>query len=234
MAIMKSVEPFAVSPCNSTLRRAAALHLFTERNPHMVNETTSEAPRPRDRLPAVENLLPRDGEGEYMEAFMDSHYPRNLGAAFRWTRGDQFALDLTQEGSIKVLLAYRRNVELSHPGAYALKVAFNAFLDTVDSATSKKERLTFEGILPERAGPPNPLHGDYDVTSGLEFLELLAEVQERYRGHPRVAEVALMTIEGYSGIEIAKMLKTNRPAVSRDLARFRQAAREHFHPGCRE
>jgi DNA-directed RNA polymerase specialized sigma24 family protein len=132
---------------------------------------------------------------------------------------------------MQVLIAYRCGKELFAPGAYARRVVLNAFLDTVSSATAKKELLTFEGVLPERAGPSNPLNGDYDVTGALEFLEFLAEIKERYREHPRLIEVGRLTIEGYSGLEIAKLLKTNRPSVSRDLARFRSAVREHFRRG---
>jgi len=135
-----------------------------------------------------------------------------LGLCYRYTKSIEDAEDILQEGFIKVftrLHQYRQEGEL---GAWIRRIMVNTALSYLNKHNRYKRELRMEDIALHPVTSENPeLHVDTK-----QLVEMVRELPVAYQ-----TVFNLVAIEGYSHVEVAKLLNAKENTIRSQYSRAR-------------
>jgi len=135
-----------------------------------------------------------------------------LGVCYRYTKSIADAEDILQEGFLKVftkLDQYRQEGEL---GAWIRKIMVNTSITYLNKHNRYKRELQVEDIAVHPVSDDNP--EIYVDTK--ELVEMIRELPIAYQ-----TVINLVAIEGYSHVEVAKMLNSKENTIRSQYSRAR-------------
>lgn len=167
---------------------------------------------------------PDDSPSGNLEGIFRQYQAQIFSAAFRVTGSPQDAEDVLQTVFLR-LLRRRDALDLSpSPGAYLHRAAVNAAIDLM-RIRSRSQSIPFDELTVEPTGGqlPDPAQQQQD-----------REIRQRLRAavlelSPKSAEIfCLRFFEGFSNLEIARMLDMSQIAVGVTLHRARNLVKQVF------
>jgi RNA polymerase sigma factor (sigma-70 family) len=135
-----------------------------------------------------------------------------LGVCYLYTKNIADAEDILQEGFIKVftrLYQYRFNGEL---GAWIRKIMVNTAITYLNKHNRYKRELQIEEVLLHPVSDENP---EIQIDTK-QLVEIIRELPVAYQ-----TVFNLVAIEGYSHVEVAKLLHANENTIRSKYSRAR-------------
>ena len=135
-----------------------------------------------------------------------------LGVCYRYTKSIQEAEDILQEGFVRVFRNLRQYANKGEMGAWIRKIMVNSALNFLKLNRKYRDQMFFtEEFL-------HPVSGD-DPVVRLQAKELADLIRQLPAGYQAIFN--LVAVEGYSHVEISKMLGISEGASRSQYARAR-------------
>jgi RNA polymerase sigma-70 factor (ECF subfamily) len=162
----------------------------------------------------------RQGEPAAFEAAYDAYRARIHSFLLRLTRDAASAHDLTQEVWLRLAARARQLRADTDLGAWLFTVARNLFISQRRWRLLDRERLAAFGLAQSRPELPTPLELAVGSAIHAQLDRAIAALPVKYR-----EVLLLVSVEGFSIEDVARMLNLRADAVRQRLSRARTAIR---------
>jgi RNA polymerase sigma factor (sigma-70 family) len=135
-----------------------------------------------------------------------------LGVCYRYTKNIADAEDILQEGFIKVFTRLYQFKFKGELGAWIRKIMVNTAINYLNRHNRYKRELQIEDILLHPVSDDNP---EVQIETK-QLVEIIRELPVAYQ-----TVFNLVAVEGYSHVEVAKLLNANENTIRSKYSRAR-------------